>query len=176
MEDDILIVNAVAMQTPAIGDYLYRVEQPSIAMGKIPGVTVITVSTISPHFEALCLRADVLILHLLTEHDLLPIVEERKRRGLATVYEISDNFVADQPGVGIRGWFRDPLNRAQAFQLITMADAVQVTGVGLLGKYRFLNDNVVVFENQICEIGVMRTEESCPIVIGWGALQDIPKT
>lgn len=163
-----MIVNAVAMQTSATGDYLYRVEQPSIAMGKIPGVAVITVSTISPHFETICLHADVLILHLLTEHDLLPVVEERKRRRLATVYEISDNFAADQPGVGIRGWFRDPFNRAQAFQLITMADAVQVTGDGLLEKYRFLNTRMVVFENQICETGAMRTEEPRSIVIGWG--------
>ncbi len=168
MVDDLLIVNAVAMQTSVTGDYLYRVEQPSVAMGKISGVTAITISTISPHFESLCLQADLLILHLLTEHDLLPIVEERKRRGLVTVYEISDNFVADQPGVGIRGWFRDPLNRAQAFQLITMADAVQVTGEGLLEKYRFLNDNMVVFENQICEIGALRTERSRSIVLGWG--------
>lgn len=168
MKDNILIVNAVAMQISVIGDYLYRVEQPSIAMGKIPGVTVVTVTTISPYFEAICLQADVLILHLLTEHDLLPIIEERKRRGFATVYEISDNFAVDQPGVGIRGWFRDPLNRAQAFQLITMADAVQVTGEGLLGKYRFLNNNMVIFENQICEIGQMRPKETCSLVIGWG--------
>ncbi|MCP5006941.1 MAG: tetratricopeptide repeat protein [Planctomycetes bacterium] len=167
MEDDILIVNAVAMQTSVTGDYVYRVEQPSIAMGKIPGVTVITVSTVSPYFEDLCLQADVLVLHLLTEHDLLPIVEERKRGKLTTVYEISDNFAADQPGVGIRGWFRDPVNRAQAFQHITMSDAVQVTGEGLLEKFQFLNSSMVVFENQICEMGMIK-EQQRQVVIGWG--------
>ena len=57
MSDNLLIVIAVAMQTAGVGDYLYRVEQPSIAMGKIPGVTIINVSTISPYFEVLCLKA-----------------------------------------------------------------------------------------------------------------------
>ena len=31
---DMVIVNAVAMLTHKVGDYIYRVEQPSIAMGK----------------------------------------------------------------------------------------------------------------------------------------------
>lgn len=167
MIDDLLIVNAVAMQTSVVGDYVYRVEQPSIAMGKIPGVTVINVSTISPYFEALCLQADVLILHLLTEHDLLPIIEERKQKKLATVYEISDNFVAGQSGVGIKRWFSDPVNVASAFQLIRMADASQVTGEGILEKYSFLNSNMVIFENQISELGQYKETTSNSIVIGW---------
>ncbi len=56
ISDNLLIVNAVAMQTSGVGDYVYRVEQPSIAMGNIPGVTVINVSTISPYFEVLCMQ------------------------------------------------------------------------------------------------------------------------
>lgn len=169
ISDNLLIVNAVAMQTSGVGDYVYRVEQPSIAMGKAPGVTVINVSTISPYFEVLCLQADVLILHLLTEHDLLPIIEKRKQRNLATVYEISDNFAAIRPDGGTKNWFSDPVNMASAIQLIKMADAAQVTGEGLLERLGALNPNIEIFENQISELGEYRERTSSDsIVIGWG--------
>ncbi|MFQ5686570.1 MAG: hypothetical protein ACE5GV_07915, partial [Candidatus Scalindua sp.] len=167
--DDLLIVNAVAMQTSGVGDYVYRVEQPSIAMGNVPGVTVINVSTISPYFEVLCLQADVLILHLLTEHDLLPIIEKRKQNNLATVYEISDNFAAIKPDGGIKNWFSDPVNMASAIQLIRLADAAQVTGEGLLERLGALNSNIAIFENQISEpCEYRKTTGSDSIVIGWG--------
>ena len=167
--DNLLIVNAVAMQTSGVGDYVYRVEQPSIAMGKIPGVTVINVSTISPYFEVLCLQADVLVLHLLTEHDLLPVIEERKQKNLTTVYEISDNFAAIKPDGGIKSWFSDPVNMASAIQLIKMADAAQVTGEGLLERLGTLNSNIEIFENQISEpVEYRKATTSNSIVIGWG--------
>ncbi|MDI9570925.1 MAG: hypothetical protein QM278_09440 [Pseudomonadota bacterium] len=122
-----LIVNAVAMLTRKSGDYIYRVEQPSIAMGNSGKATVITTSTLSPWFEQLCLATDILILHLLSEHDLLPILIERKRRGLPVIYELSDNIIAPHEGVGIKGWFSDPVNLALSFQYLRMADAVQVS-------------------------------------------------
>ena len=168
MRGDFIIVNAVAMQTTAVGDYIYRVEQPSVAMGKIPGVMVITVSTLSPFFEKLCMQADLLILHLLTEHDLLPIVAERKKRQLTTIYEISDNFMVLHPGVGIQSWFRDPVNTALALQLIQLCDAVQVTGDGLLDRYGFLHPDMIIFENQISKLGKIHESNNDCVTIGWG--------
>ena len=155
-----LIVNAVAMLTRKVGDYLYRVEQPSVAMGKSGKAIVITVSTISPWFEKLCLRADVLILHLLTEHDLLPIMEERRRQGRPTVYELSDNIMALHEGVGVRGWFSDPINLALAFHYLRMADGVQVTGQGLAERFGFINARMVIFENQMATVGMVGRQAS----------------
>jgi tetratricopeptide (TPR) repeat protein len=165
--EDIIIINAVAMQTTGVGDYVYRVEQPSIAMGKIPGVMVITVSTLSPYFERLCMQADILILHLLTEHDLLPIVAERKRQHYTTIYEISDNFMEIHPG-GAQGWFSDPVNTALALQLIQICDAVQVTGDGILERYSFLNPDMIIFENQAAKMGRLHEPKSNLVTIGWG--------
>ena len=34
ISDNLLIVNAIAMQTSGVGDYVYRVEQPSILSGE----------------------------------------------------------------------------------------------------------------------------------------------
>ena len=45
-----LIINAIAMQTRKVGDHIYRVEQPSIALGQSGRATVITVNTISPGY------------------------------------------------------------------------------------------------------------------------------
>jgi len=161
------IVNAVAMQARTVGDYIYRVEQPSIALGKTGEATVITVSTISPWFETLCMSADLLILHLLTEHDLLPIIEERKRQGRPTIYELSDNIMALHEGVGIRGWFSDPVNLALAFQYMRMADAVQVTGSGLADQFSFINSRMIIFENQIAKLGTVDRATSDRVTLGW---------
>ena len=162
-----LIVNAVAMLSQKVGDYIYRVEQPSIAMAKTEDTTVITVKTISPWFKELCLAADILILHLLSEHELLPIIEERKRKGRPTVYELSDNILSLHAGIGIRKWFSDPINLSLAFQYMRMADAVQVTGQGLAEQFAFIKQRIVVFENQITTLGQMKYREGSRILIGW---------
>jgi len=161
------IVNAVAMLTRKVGDYIYRVEQPSIALGKTGEAKVITVSTLSPWFETLCMAADVLILHLLSEHDLLPIIEERKRQGRPTIYELSDNITALHEGVGIRGWFSDPINLALAFQYMRMADAVQVTGSGLADQFRFINSRMIIFENQMATVNMGERQASDRVILGW---------
>jgi len=162
-----IIVNAVAMLTRMVGDYIYRVEQPSIALGKTGEATVITVSTISPWFETLCISADVLILHLLSEHDLLPILEERKQKGRPTIYELSDNITALHEGVGIRGWFSDPVNLALAFQYMRMADAIQVTGPGLAEQFRFINSRMIIFSNQMATLGRVGRPVSDRVILGW---------
>ncbi len=171
------IVNAVAMQSRKSGDYLYRVEQPSIAMGQTGKATVMTASTISPWFEPLCLAADVLIVHLLSEHDLLPILTERKRRRLPVIYELSDNIAAPHEGVGIRGWFSDPVNLALAFQYMRMADAVQVTGPGLARRFSFLNPRTIIFANQMETMGSLARPGDGRVTLGWagssGHLRDV---
>jgi len=162
-----LIVNAVAMLTRKVGDYIYRVEQPSIALGKTGEATVITVSTLSPWFEILCISADILILHLLSEHDLLPIIEERKRQGRPTIYELSDNIMALHEGVGIRGWFSDPVNLALALQYMRMADGIQVTSSGLAEQFHFINPRMEIFENQMATLGMVGRQASDRIILGW---------
>jgi len=162
-----LIVNAVAMQTRHVGDYIYRVEQPSIAMGKTGKATVVTVNTVSPWFETLCQSADLLILHLLSEHDLLPIIEERRRNGRPTLYELSDNILSLHGGIGIRGWFSDPVNLALAFQYMRLAHAVQVTGPGLAEQFAFVNPQVIVFENQIAKLDEYKRKTGQRVILGW---------
>jgi tetratricopeptide (TPR) repeat protein len=163
----LLIVNVVAIRSKDVGDYVYRVSQPSWAMGQLAGIDVATVGMLSPHLAELVLAADVAILHLLTEDDLFPLLAERRRLGKPTVYEISDNFVEPHPGVGIRGWFADPGNRANAFDLIGQADAVQVTGEGLRQAFGALNPRTVVFENQLRAPGPPPRPPGERVRLGW---------
>lgn len=163
----LLIANVVAMRSTQVGDYVYRVSQPSAALGRLPGVQVVTVATVSPFLPEVCRRADLLILHLLTEDDLFPLVAERARRGRPTVYEISDHFTASHEGVGIRGWFADAVNRSNAFQLARGADVAQVTGAGLREAFGHLGPPVAVFENQLEQMGRPPRPQRGPVRVGW---------
>ena len=146
--DVTVLANIVAMRSKSLGDYVYRVSQPAAALAALPGVAAVTVSMLSPFLEEVLLGADVAALHLLSEDDLFPLLAERKRMGRPTVYEISDNFLESHAGVGIRGWFANPANRSSALKLIEIADAVQVTGPGLLDRFAHLNPHTVVFPNR----------------------------
>lgn len=150
-----------------IGDYIYRIQQPAEALGRIPGVRVVNLSNACPHAREFCLAADVLVLHLIGEHNLLPVVATRRERGLPTVYEISDNFLALPSWVPFRRWFTEPANLATTFQLIRMADAVQGVSGFLLEQFGFLNEHRVVFENQIMNLKALEPRDAGPLVIGW---------
>ena len=150
------------------GDYIYRIRQPAVAMGKHPGIMVVDLPIISPYLTRWCLCADVLILHLTWEPDLLPIVKERKRRGLATVFEISDNFLALPGSIHHELSFNQPISLATAFQLIRLSDAIQGVSGLLVERFGFLHDCRVVFENQITQMGSIRETFTDEVVIGWG--------
>jgi tetratricopeptide (TPR) repeat protein len=166
-EQRLLVANVVAMRSSQVGDYIYRVSQPSLALGRLPGVQVVTLATVSPYLGEVAARADLLILHLLTEDDLFPLVAERRRRGRPTVYEVSDHFTAMHEGVGTRGWFTDPLNRSNAFQLLRAADAAQVTGEGLREAFGAAQPRMAVFENQIERMGRAPRPQGASVRVGW---------
>jgi tetratricopeptide (TPR) repeat protein len=166
--DHLLIANVVAMRLTSVGDFVYRVTQPSVSMGRLPGVRTVTVNVLSPHLDEVCRAADVLILHLLTEEDLIPIVAERQRLGRPTVYEISDNFLAAHKGIGVSTWFSDPVHRANALHLARMADGVQVVGPGLLQRFGDLNPRTEVFENHIERLGRPPRAPGATVRLGWG--------
>ena len=167
MNHHLTIVQVSSMSSMGTGDYIYRISQPSEAMGRVPGVTVVNVSGTSPHLKEICRDADVLVLHLMGEMDLLPLVAERKQRGLATVYEISDNFMAFPSWVKIRSWFSDPVNLSTTFQLIRLSDAVQGVSNILLERFGFLNGKRRVLENHVEQMGPEPGPAGRRLVMGW---------
>jgi tetratricopeptide (TPR) repeat protein len=164
----VLITNVVAMRSRDVGDYVYRVSQPGLAMGRVPGAEVLTVSVMSPDLVEACLEADVLVLHLLSEDDLVPLVTERRRLGRPTVYEISDHFLAPADRTGFRSWFSDPAQRANALALIRLADAVQVTGPGLAEVFGALAVQTQALTNHVSTLGRPPRAPGPKVRIGWG--------
>ena len=163
-----LIVQVAAITTTQVGDYVYRVGEPSISLGRVPGYKVVNIATTHPELRSYCLAADLLILHLLYEPDFIPIIKERQQLKKPTVYELSDHITDIQPGVGLGGIFADPHKITGAFYLAQMADAMQVTGQGLLETFGELNKNTVIFDNQIQELKPYRQRLGEKITIGWG--------
>jgi len=168
MRDEFFVVQVSPNVRTGSGDYVYRIGQPAEAMGKPPGIMVANLPLISPSLKEMCLCADVLVLHLVWEPDLLPVVAERKRRGLATVFEISDNFLALPPSITHELSFSNPINLSTTFQLIRLSDAIQGVSEILIERFSFLHDRRAVFENQIMEIGSPPKAPQEDVVIGWG--------
>ncbi|MFH1673052.1 MAG: tetratricopeptide repeat protein [Pseudomonadota bacterium] len=167
MTDRFLIVQVSPNIKTGGGDYIYRIRQPAEAMGRLPGTMVVNLPVISPYLKQWCLCADILILHLTWEPDLLPIVAERKLHGLATVFEISDNFLALPPSINHELSFNNPISLATALQLIRLSDAIQGVSKILLDQFSFLHERRVVFENQIIEMGSVQKTSKEEVVIGW---------
>lgn len=167
MENELLILKVFHPQKTGIGEFIYRIEQPSFEIGKIPRVRVILASINSPFFKEICLQADVVIWHMVSDQDVLWIFEERKRRGLPNVFEISDNFIAFQPRDPMKCYFDDPVNLATTFQYISLSDAVQVTSDELADIFGFLNNHFIVFENQLQSVGDFQKLNARDVTIGW---------
>ncbi len=167
LEKDLLLVQVYHPQKTRIGDFIYRIEQPAIAMARVQGVAVININAHSPHLQDLCLQADVLLLHMVSDQDFLPILEMRKKQDLPTVFEISDNFVAFQAHDPMAPYFNDPLNLSTVFLYASLADAVQVTTEELIDTFSFLNDRFKVFRNHLMDSGDFCRERSNDFTLGW---------
>ncbi len=168
MKDSLLVVQVSPYVTKHDGDYQYRIEQPGLAMARHPGVRVINVRTTSPRVYDLARTADVLILHLLHDPDLLPVLAERKRSGRGTVYEISDNFMALPRHISGSFSFGQATPLSLTFQLIRSSDAIQAVGDILLQRYGFLHEHRLRFENHVMTPGPPPRPSGDRIVLGWG--------
>ncbi len=173
---EISIVHIAPPQITSGGDFVYRLAQPDAALGRLQGVTTASITNIISRRHELCTEADILIIQLLGEPDLLPVILERRRSGRPTVFEISDNFLHFQPSNPAAAFYENPESRACILQLISESDAVQTTVPLLAELFSSYNDRFAVFENQIEKPGSYEKPDG-PLVVGWGGsvghLEDI---
>ncbi|MFZ7112555.1 MAG: tetratricopeptide repeat protein [Desulfatiglandales bacterium] len=168
MKHEFTILQIHGNLIPGQGDYVYRIRQPGEAMGRIPGIKVVDCYAYSPLLRELCLCADLVILHLLWEPDIIPLVLERKRLGLATVYEISDNFLAVPPSCAhVTSSIKRPIAVSTIFQLIQLSDAIQGVSTILMDRFSFLHAHPVVFENHLMQVPELSWAPKENITIGW---------
>lgn len=162
------IAHASSPQRADTGDFVYRVLQPDAAMGALPGVQTVSFTTVCTHRDRLMREADALVLQMIGDPDLLPVIRERTRARRLTIFEVSDNFLAFQPGNPAAGFYADPANRACIMQLASLCHAVQFTMPELERRFAFLNPRRAVFMNQISALGGAARPERDTVTMGWG--------
>lgn len=168
MKDEFLILQISSNIRKSEGDYVYRIKQPGQAMGRVPGIRVVDCWLYSPHLKELFLCADLMINHLVFEPDFIPLVAERRRLGLATIYEISDNFMALPVSANRLLNLGNALTKSTIFQLIRLSDAIQGVSPILVDRFDFLHEQRMVFENHIMQIHPFLKKSRDGVTIGWG--------
>lgn len=164
------ILQVAPPQNVELGDYYYRVESPGRALSELDEVrSVVDITNIHRQKISLMRNADILIIHHVCDPDLLPLIAERKNRGLISVFEIWDNIDDIQPWNLTYQFWKNRDNRALMYKLISVCDALQTNNQGLLNRFGHLNDQQVIFPNNMSEIpSKVEKRQHDSLIIGWG--------
>jgi hypothetical protein len=157
-------------QARGTGDYVHRVTWPGTHLARHLPVTELQTS--HPGFVARSLQADLLIVTMVADEALERVMDVRARRGLPTVYEISDDFAAFPAGLPLQAFDADPRTRGLIERMASRADLLQFSSHGLLERYGHLNPARVLFENQTAQVPPLPPVPAARLrrpVIGWGA-------
>ncbi len=118
------------------------------------------------------LDADLLVLLHCGDIEFLPLIEERKKRGLKTLIELNDNFYHPQPWNQARQWWSSPLIWNLYEKLAAAADGVLVSGPGLYELFEPKNPGKVhIIENHYPEklqnFEEVYKDPQSEFVLGW---------
>ena len=149
------------------GDQVYRTFQPCFALAEHGDACVIAGTWLSPLIQEAVYTADVVVMCQVAWYDFLTVVEARKRAGLATIFEINDNFLALQSWNPAAGFYGDPSNRALTLQLAHDADGLLLCSPGLIRRFAHLNRAYCVLPNHLWEVPRPAPRPDGPICIGW---------
>jgi tetratricopeptide (TPR) repeat protein len=149
------------------GDSVYRTLQPSDALGHLGGVEVLSGTLLSPRVHAAWWTADVVVLCDVVDADCLPLLHARRQRGLATIYEINDDFRAPQPWSATAYLAHNLLSRSLSPQLAHLSHGLQFATLELQRRYGGLNPRQAVLPNQLAE-PPPPPPASRELTIGWG--------
>jgi tetratricopeptide (TPR) repeat protein len=163
------------------GDWFYRTYSPGCAMARHDQTFVADATNIHRCRDALFRAADVLILNMVCDPDLLPVIAARRARGQITVYEVNDDVAYMQPWNPAAAFYADPNHQALFRCLIRSCEAAQFSTTELERVYGGLSQERAIFPNQISREPARRPRaaDGAPVVIGWGGsvghLEDLAK-
>lgn len=150
------------------GDYRHRTLWPAQALGAL--TPTVAVQTIHPEVFTAVVQTRVLVVGMVVDVDVQVLVEYRKKMGLPTVYEISDDFKAFPDNTELAPFYARPEVQAHIEHMAKICDAVQFSSPFLADKYAYLNPNQVVFMNQAWEVPALPTPpKNAKPRIGWTA-------
>ena len=169
MSRPLLIVHLEPPNRGGDGDSVYRTVQPCRALGGLPGIRVVAGSFISPAVHKLLPVADLVVLCDVVEADLIPLLHLRRDRGLATIYEINDDFQALQSWNPTAYLASNPFTRSLSSRLAASCDAVQFSTPYLARRFGYLTSHGAVFVNHLWEMPTAPSRTSgFDVRIGWG--------
>ena len=148
------------------GDHIYRTAQPARALGMVDDITVVCGTLLSPQAHRLARVADVLILCMVADADLLPILRHRAAHGRLTVFEINDDVLNAQPWNPVADFYRLSENRALFLQLAAGSNCLQLSTPELARRYGHLQRSCAVFANNLWNVPPL-ARENYPLSIGW---------
>lgn len=155
-------------QTRDCGDYRHRTLWPAKALGEL--TPTVAVQTIHPEVFTAIVQTRMLVVGMVVDSDVKVLVEYRKKMGLPTVYEISDDFKAFPENTELSPFYARPEVQAHIESMASMCDAVQFSSPFLANKYAHLNPNQVVFMNQAWEVPTLQPQPlNTKPRIGWTA-------
>lgn len=153
------------------GDHYYRTYVPLFVLGN-QSASFYTVSLTNEHrlkFKLLE-TADVVVLNLIADMDLIPFVEERRKKGLVTIYEWNDDVYNVPPWNPQYRFFSQPHVRSSMKKLARLCDAVQFSSPALEENYGWLNEKRIVFINHLLPLFDRSSlyRDGDPVEIGYG--------
>lgn len=164
-----LILHLEAPNKGGQGDSVYRTVQPCRALGQLAGVDVIAGSYVAPQVHPRLLLADVLVLCDVVEADLIPVIKARRLRGLPTIYEINDDFLAMQAWNPNAYLGNNPVSRSLSSRLASLCDGVQFSTPYLQQRFGYLCNHTAVFTNNLWELPAHEPRPKSSVVrVGWG--------
>ena len=159
------------------GDHVYRTAQPCEALAKAGQLRVVSGSSACARILACAEVADLLVLCDSTDHRWPSLVKRRTKRGLRTIFEINDQFLALQEWNPTAGFFRSQDHRALTLEIASLCDGLQFTNDELAQRFGMVNDNHRSFWNQLADCPKTLAEKPGEVVIGWagswGHLKDL---
>jgi glycosyltransferase involved in cell wall biosynthesis len=151
------------------GDWYYRTHAPGRALAECEGTYVIDAVNTHRERKALIEQADVLVLNMLCDVDLLPAIYARRSRGQITVYEWNDDVAFIQAWNPAATFYEQPGKIELLHRLAWACDGIQFSAFELARRYGHLNAHSCVLPNQV-SLSPKRVPrifgDSC--VIGWG--------
>jgi len=162
----------------AVGDVYHRVTWPMQALAAQPGFRVIQIQLRHPCSLRLAFDADLLILNMGWDVDLLPILRWRKAKGKPTIFEVNDYIFEAHPANPNLEFWNNPTTQQDCLCLMRLADLVQTSSPFLAKTFQTYNSRVAVFPNQLSRLPErLPSKPERPPVIGWGGsmghLQDL---
>jgi glycosyltransferase involved in cell wall biosynthesis len=142
----LLLLHPSRLEGENRGVYEQHVASMQALLGDADGWQVHALDLSHPSFPHAALAAELVIVHMLAAPEVEAVIRLRRARNLATIFEISDNFLDLGDWLPPRHALRNPLVRQRVVYHASIADAVQVYAPGLAELCGHVNERVVLLD------------------------------